>query len=57
MNKKKIFARTAAIVCFATTLLGMSAWIRSQETAEGVYEAALLKKEASGDLQGAIQLF
>jgi Tol biopolymer transport system component len=31
--------------------------VLSQETAEAVYEAALLKKEAEGDLQGAIQLF
>ena len=29
----------------------------SQESPESLYEAALLKKEASGDLQGAIQLF
>jgi hypothetical protein len=32
-------------------------YVFSQETAEGVYEAALLKEEAEGDLQGAIQLF
>jgi Tol biopolymer transport system component len=35
----------------------MGAWLLGQETAEGVYEAALLKKEAEGDLQGAIQIF
>jgi len=29
----------------------------AQESAEGLYEAAIFKKDAEGDLQGAIQLF
>jgi Tol biopolymer transport system component len=44
-------------VFLALCISGMAARLLGQETAEGVYEAALLKKEAEGDLQGAIQLF
>jgi len=49
--------RMAVVVCITLALSVMAAWLLSQETAEGTYEAALLKKEAEGDLQGAIQLF
>jgi len=57
MDKKRIIKNMAAPVCLAILLLAISLPVGSQETAEGLYEAALLKKEATGDLQGAIQLF
>lgn len=56
MSKKKTREKIL-VICFVLSLSGMAAWLLSQETAEGLYEAALLKKEAQGDLQGAIQLF
>jgi Tol biopolymer transport system component len=56
MNKKETIVRVAAF-CLILALSGTTSWLLSQDTAEGLYEAALLKKEANGDLQGAIQLF
>ena len=62
MNKRgsdvrEAVGRIAVIICLLLVLSTMAAWLLSQETADGLYEAALLKKEAEGDLQGAIQLF
>jgi len=56
MHRNRSFIRWG-VVFLVLALLGTTAWLLSQETAEGLYEAALLKKEANGDLQGAIQLF
>ena len=56
MRRSRAFIVFGAVLLFLT-VLATTAQLRSQETAEGLYEAALLKKEAIGDLQGAIQLF
>jgi len=56
MNRAKIF-----LWCFLVILIiffiAPSQEALSQESAEQLYEAALFKKEAEGDLEGAIQLF
>jgi hypothetical protein len=56
MNRAKIFlylmVGTFILFCLVPIQEALS-----QESAEELYEAALFKKEAEGDLQGAIQLF
>lgn len=38
-------------------LLGLTVALESQQSVEEMYEAAIFKKDADGDLEGAIQLF
>ncbi len=56
MNRTKIFLylMVGTFILFSVAPLQEAL---SQESAEELYEAALFKKEAEGDLQGAIQLF
>lgn len=56
MNRTKIFLRIFAVSLIMVFLLPSQEAL-SQESAEQLYEAALFKKEAEGDLQGAVQLF
>ena len=56
MNRKKLFTGIVAVSLIAAfEVVARSAL--SQQSAEEFYQAALLKKEAEGDLNGAIQLF
>ena len=56
MNHKKIslWLLIAASILFSLICLREAL---PQESAEGLYEGAIFKKEAEGDLEGAIQLF
>jgi Tol biopolymer transport system component len=55
MNRKKILIR---VVFFIVIFLSVTTdFMLSQESAEKLYQAAILKKEAEGDLEGAIQIF
>jgi Tol biopolymer transport system component len=56
MNRKRVFARLAAILLIAAFMLVTQA-VLPQESADELYQAALLKKEAEGDLNAAVQLF
>jgi len=56
MNRAKIFLWFTAGIFILFSLAPLQEAL-SQESAEELYEAALFKKEAEGDLQGAIQLF
>jgi Tol biopolymer transport system component len=56
MYRKRFFVRFAAVLLIAVFMLVAQA-VQSQESADELYQAALLKKEAEGDLNAAIQLF
>ena len=60
MNRKKVFMGVVGLaVAFLVSALAadnVSPGL-SQQSAEDLYQAALLKKEAEGDLSGAIKLF
>lgn len=56
MNRAKIFLRFYLVI-FIVFFIAPSQEALPQESAEQFYEAALFKKEAEGDLEGAIQLF
>ncbi len=56
MRQKRIFAWAVGIVLVAFTLL-LQQEALPQQSAEQLYEAALLKKNADGDLEGAIEIF
>ncbi|HUU37423.1 MAG TPA: tetratricopeptide repeat protein [Candidatus Desulfaltia sp.] len=60
MNRKKVFMGVIGLaVAFLVSVLAannVSPGL-SQQSAEDLYQAALLKKEAEGDLNGAIKLF
>jgi len=56
MNHKKTFF-LVLFMLLAVFFLSNIQEALSQESAEQLYEAALFKKEADGDLQGAVQLF
>ncbi|MGB7294033.1 MAG: tetratricopeptide repeat protein [Candidatus Aminicenantales bacterium] len=60
MNRRKVFMRVvvpavALVVCVLAA--GNASSAHSQQSAEELYQTALLKKEAEGDLSGAIKLF
>ncbi len=56
MHRSKIFLWVLGLVLTAFFLVPMQEAL-SQESADELYEAAVFKKEAEGDLQGAIQIF
>jgi len=56
MHRSKIFLWVLGLVLIAFFLVPMQKAL-SQESADELYEAAVFKKEAEGDLQGAIQIF
>ena len=56
MNHKKTFS-WVLFMLLAVFFLSAIQDALPQESAEQLYEAALFKKEAEGDLQGAVQLF
>ena len=56
MNRAKIFLYLMVGTFILFCLVPLQEAL-SQESAEELYEAALFKKEAEGDLQGAIQIF
>jgi len=56
MNQKKLFARIVAFSLIVVFALVTQA-VLSQQSAEELYQAALFKKEAEGDLNAAVQLF
>jgi len=56
MNRMKIFLWIFAVSLIMIFLLPSQEAL-SQESAEQLYEAALFKKEAEGNLEGAVQLF
>ena len=56
MNRAKIFLKFFLVI-FIVFFIASSKDALPQESAEQLYEAALFKKEAEGDLEGAIQLF
>ncbi len=56
MNHKKTFSWVIFMLLAVFFLSAIQAAFL-QESAEELYEAALFKKEAEGDLQGAVQLF
>lgn len=56
MNRTKAFPWMLAVLFFMFLLSPLTE-VFSQEKAEELYEAALFKKEAEGDLEGAIQIF
>ncbi len=56
MRQKRIFAWALGIVLVAFSLL-LQQDALPQQSAEQLYEAALLKKNADGDLEGAIEIF
>ena len=60
MNRKKVFFWVLTIL--ASLLITTFATVHarpdfSQQSAEDLYQSALMKKEAEGDLKGAIRLF
>src|SRR4030042_3965135 len=60
MNRKRIFMGVVGLaVAFLVSALaaGNASLRHSQQSAEDLYQAALLKKEAEGDLNGAIKIF
>jgi Tol biopolymer transport system component len=60
MNRKKVFMGVMGLaVAFLVSALaaGNASPRLSQQSAEDLYQAALLKKEAEGDLSGAIKIF
>lgn len=56
MRQKRIFVRALGIILVAFPLL-LQQEALPQQSAEQLYEAALLKKNADGDLDGAIEIF
>jgi Tol biopolymer transport system component len=56
MHRSKIFLWLLGLVLTAFFLVPMQEAL-SQESADELYEAAVFKKEAEGDLEGAIQIF
>lgn len=56
MRWKKQFSGILACLSILS-FMALAQAALSQQSAEGLYEAALLKKEAQGDLNGAIELF
>jgi hypothetical protein len=56
MHRSKIFLLVLELVLTAFLLIPLQEAF-SQESADELYEAAVFKKEAEGDLQGAIQIF
>jgi len=56
MYRSKIFVWVLGLVLTAFFLVPTSEAL-SQESADELYEAAVFKKEAEGDLEGAIQIF
>lgn len=56
MDRAKIFLRFFLVITIMF-LFASSPAVLSQESAEELYEAGLFKKEAEGDLEGAIQLW
>ena len=54
-RKKKIIGIMVCLSILSVIVLSQAAL--SQQSAEEIYEAALLKKEAEGDLNGAIEIF
>jgi Tol biopolymer transport system component len=56
MNRARIFI-TLFLVIFIMFFIAPSQEALPQESAEQLYEAALFKKEAEGDLEGAIKIF
>lgn len=56
MHRSKIFLWFLGLVLTAFFLVPLQEAL-SQESADELYEAAVFKKEAEGDLQGAIQIF
>jgi len=56
MRQKRILAWAVGIILVAFPLL-LQQEALPQQTAEQLYEAALLKKNADGDLEGAIEIF
>jgi Tol biopolymer transport system component len=56
MHRSKIFLWVLGLALTAFFLVPMQEAL-SQESADELYEAAVFKKEAEGDLEGAIQIF
>jgi len=56
MRQKRIFAWAVGIILVALPLF-LQQEALPQQSAEQLYEAALLKKNADGDLEGAIEIF
>ena len=56
MNRARIFILGLIALLFLLPLLSLQE-VQSQESAAKIYEAALFKKEAEGDLEGAIKIF
>jgi Tol biopolymer transport system component len=56
MHRSKIFLWVLGLVLAAFFLVPVQVAL-SQESADELYEAAVFKKEAEGDLEGAIQIF
>ncbi len=56
MRQKRIFAWVLGIILVAFSLV-LQQDALPQQSAEQLYEAALLKKDADGDLEGAIEIF
>jgi Tol biopolymer transport system component len=56
MHRSKIFLWVLGLVLAAFFLVPVQE-VLSQESADELYEAAVFKKEAEGDLEGAIQIF
>jgi len=60
MNRKKLFFWVLTILAalLMTTFVTVQAWPDfSQQSAEDLYQSALMKKEAEGDLKSAVKLF
>jgi Tol biopolymer transport system component len=60
MNRKKVFLEVTglALAFLVSALAGNNPSLRlSQQSAEDLYQAALMKAEAEGDVKGAIKLF